>query len=263
MTRDRVFGPLCAVIGVLALGGCQHARTERTPRTEKLQKLLQRERTARRLAELEKKVLELKLQVARRDQQLAQLGAPGGAQGQAGGKGAGRPAVPPKASDAKAGCPTANSKPLKIEIRGYHSRKMEIVVRNPDCRTRAFSPKGLYFVPMGSRPQRMGAAGPYEIWLSGAWQPVQGGARTFLAPGQRMRMRLQVYCLDHGRAEPPSGQSYRVARSRMPKPLQQRLYRAVNPYTRGRRRLSRPAKRRVQRRIWDVRNAFDSPLDGD
>lgn len=140
---------------------------------------------------------------------------------------------------------------------------MEIVVRNGDCRTRGFSPKGLYFVPVGARPQRMGATGPYEIWLAGAWQPVQHGARTFLAPGQRMRMRLQVYCLDRRRAEPSNGQTFRVARSRLPQPLQRRLDAAVNPYVRGRRRLGRPAKQRVQRRIWNVRDAFDSPLDGE
>ena len=273
--RSPIPAVCASLLSAALLVACQHGRspTQAQTRTEKLTRLLKQERLARRLAELENKVLQLTTAVKEKDRKLKQYANLGKAPvpGQVG-----KASVPGQGgSSLKTPIPGASPAPVKItpgraglrlRILGYHGRQMTIEVYNAGDRAQVFRTKGLYFVPLASgnnRPQRMGAAGPYEIWRFGAWQAAKGP--TSVQPGTRMKTRLQVFCLDKGRRWPSNGQAFRLANGRLPQRLTQHIDSGVRRIVRHRSSYrGRPRmKRAVQRHIWRVRDAFVSPLDGE
>ena len=153
---------------------------------------------------------------------------------------------------------------LLIKITGYRNGKVEAVVRNTSARAQNFDPQGLYFVPDGNpdkAPQRMGAAGPFEVLDSGTWKPRR---KMRVRPGARAKVRLRVFCLDSHRASPRNGQGFSVAVKRLPKHLQKRIvagtrriFSAKGAYRRS------GAKSAAQSHIWRVRNSKWIRLQGE
>lgn len=155
---------------------------------------------------------------------------------------------------------------LRMRILKYSNGKMEIQVCNPTSAVVVFSPKGLYFVPAGDprrAPQRMGAAGPFERYMSGRWTAASG--TTEIAPYDRARLRLQVFCLDRSRRWPSDGYSFRVAAKRLPKDLANPIDSGVRRIMKGRRSFRKAGKEKgaVQRHIWKTRAENPYQLEGE
>lgn len=153
---------------------------------------------------------------------------------------------------------------LRIKIIGYKGGKMHVKVRNVGTKRATFKADGLYFVPDGNAeraPQRMGAAGPMEVSVAGAWKRKMAhgigakGTATF---------RLDVFCLDSHRASPSDGQAFSVARKRLPKALRRKIVQGSNRIYRKARRYKRPSPRgAIQGYIWKVRNKRWIKLQGE
>jgi hypothetical protein len=268
----RIMG--IAVLVAAGLAGCRHGRADNHNRADKLAKMLNQERTEKKLAALEKELKKLRAEVAKKNELLGKLAALGKKAADVTGKSASpdtksgsRPSgsgAAPKSTAPGTSAPLSAGKtsPLQMRILAYRNGKMQVEVYNPNARIRNFTPRGLYFVPVGTkRAQRMGAAGPYEIWRFGTWQPATG--YTAVPPNRRMRMRLQLFCLDRGRSWPSNAQRFTVARKRLPKRLLRPIRRGVKTIMRGRRRYRPKARRAVQRHIWRMRRDMPSQLQGD
>ena len=159
----------------------------------------------------------------------------------------------------------SNSK-LKIKFKAYTGGKVTAEVKNSSSRARPFHPAGVFFVPVNhpdKAPQRMGAAGPYEVYDGGAWKPV---TKSYKIPaGKKGRVRLQVFCLDHHRASPQNGQKFYVAKRRLPKKLRRKIRKGVTKALGGRRsyKAAPRAKGAVQTHIWNVRGRKWKKLEGE
>jgi hypothetical protein len=152
---------------------------------------------------------------------------------------------------------------LRIRIVGYKGGKMHVQVRNIGATPATFKADGLYFVPEGDparAPQRMGAAGPMEVALGGAWQRKQ--AHRISARGIAT-IRLDVFCLDSHRSGPSDGQAFSVARRRLPKALRRRIVEGTSRIYSRARRAKRPARGAIQSYIWKTRNARWIKLQGE
>lgn len=162
--------------------------------------------------------------------------------------------------------PAQKGKRTRLEIRlvGYKNGKIVAEIRNKTRTSQSFDPQGLYFVPDGDpdkAPQRMGAAGPFEVLESGAWKPRR--SMKVLA-GKRHRVRLQVFCLDSHRAGPSNGQGFAVAGKRLPKPLQEKIVKGTRRIFSAEDAYARPsAKSAAQSHIWRVRNSKWIRLQGE
>ena len=162
--------------------------------------------------------------------------------------------------------PAQKGKQTKLEIRmmGYRNGKLVAEVRNRSRRTQTFDPQGLYFVPNGNpekAPQRMGAAGPFEVLQSGTWKAKR---RMKVASGKRFKVRLHLFCLDSHRASPSNGQGFTVARKRLPKRLQKRIVKGTRRIFAAEGAYARPsAKSAAQSHIWRVRNSKWIRLQGE
>ena len=148
------------------------------------------------------------------------------------------------------------SSKLQIKFKAYKGGKVVAEVKNTTKTAQAFHPAGMFFVPTDhpdKAPQRMGAAGPYEVYDGSAWHPV---TKSYKIPkGKNVQVRLQVFCLDHHRASPQNGQGFRVAKMRLPKNLQHRIRKGVTKALGGRRSYKGAprAKGAVQSHIWNER----------
>lgn len=155
---------------------------------------------------------------------------------------------------------------LKIKFKVYKGGKVTAEVKNTSSRARPFHPAGVFFVPVDhpdKAPQRMGAAGPYEVYDGGAWKPV---TKSYKIPaGKKVRVRLQVFCLDHQRASPQNGQNFYVAKRRLPKKLRRKIRQGVTKALGGRRsyKAAPRAKGAVQAHIWNVRGRKWKKLEGE
>jgi hypothetical protein len=153
---------------------------------------------------------------------------------------------------------------LKIHMVGYQNGKLVAEVHNPTARPQSFDPQGLYFVPKGKperAPQRMGAAGPFEVLHQGTWK----AKRKMKIPGRKtVKVRLHLFCLDSHRASPSNGQKFSVAVKRLPKSLQKRIVAGTRRIFRAKGAYARPsAKSAAQGHIWKVRNTKWIRLQGE
>lgn len=158
-----------------------------------------------------------------------------------------------------------SSKSLRIRFVRYTggtNGRMIVDVRNTGKQTATFTPEGLYFVPQVDperAPQRLGAAGPFEVDKG---QEVQRSLKV--APGKTKRLRLQVFCLDSHRASPSSSHSFRVAKKRLPKSLRTKIVkRARKAYMDNKGKGYGAQKGAMQRAIWNTRNQKWKKLEGE
>ncbi len=158
-----------------------------------------------------------------------------------------------------------SSKSLRIRFVRYTggtNGRMIVDVRNSGRRTATFTPEGLYFVPQvdpDQAPQRLGAAGPFEVAKG---QRVQ--RQLSVAPGETVRLRLQVFCLDSHRASPSAGHAFRVAKKRLPKSLRRRIVqRTRKAYKDNKERGYSVQKSAMQNAVWSTRNAKWQKLEGE
>lgn len=162
--------------------------------------------------------------------------------------------------------PAQKGKQTKLEIRmmGYKNGKLVAQIRNKSRRPQTFDPQGLFFVPNGNpdkAPQRMGAAGPFEVLESGTWKAKR---RMKVASGKRFKVRLHLFCLDSHRSSPSNGQAFAVARKRLPKRLQTRIAKGTRRIFAAEGAYARPsAKSAAQSHIWRVRNSKWIRLQGE
>jgi hypothetical protein len=152
---------------------------------------------------------------------------------------------------------------LKARFVGYQDHQVTIEVQNATRQPRIFQSAGLFFVPQGDpdkAPQRMGAAGPFEVEEQGRWRDQQS---LEVAPGQTVKLRLKVFCLDSHRASPTDGQAFRLAKQRLPQSLRQDIetgatrINATNTYA--------PAAKgsAIQSEVWKHRNKKWIKLEGE
>jgi hypothetical protein len=107
----------------------------------------------------------------------------------------------------------------QVDFTGGASGQVIVDVRNAGQHAQTFHAKGLYFVPKGdaqSAPQRVGAAGPFEVKQGQSWRHK---TELLIQPGQTVRLKLQTFCLDSHRGSPGKGQGYSIANKRLPKQL--------------------------------------------
>ncbi len=112
------------------------------------------------------------------------------------------------------------------------------VTNSSDDPTR-FDAVGLYFLPDGSEPQRLGVINAPDV--------------ATLAPHTSITLTLQTYCLDEHRAGPTDATHYQLASRRMPTALTSALAVAA----RG------TAPQNVQQTVWRIRETMPVTLIGD
>jgi hypothetical protein len=158
-----------------------------------------------------------------------------------------------------------SSKSLRIRFVRYTggtNGRMIVDLRNTSRKSAAFTPDGLYFVPKVDperAPQRLGAAGPFELDKQS-----QAQRKLTIAPGKTVRLRLQVFCLDSHRASPAASHRFRVAKKRLPKSLRKKIVRrARKAYDMNKSRGYRAQKSAMQSEIWRTRNAKWKKLEGE
>ena len=154
---------------------------------------------------------------------------------------------------------------LRIKIVGYRGGKMHVKVKNLGRSTGEFRADGLYFVPGGDpekAPQRMGAAGPLEVAEGATWKRRRSAK---VGAGKTVSIKIQVFCLDSHRASPSDGQSFSVARKRLPKRLRKQIVSGTDRlYQSAKRRARRSSpKSAVQSYIWKTRNQRWIKLQGE
>lgn len=166
--------------------------------------------------------------------------------------------------------PATNTKTrgLTMKVVGYDGStngEMTVVVKNSKGKRVLFDPSGLYFVPQmdpEKAPQRLGAAGPYEIFVDGKWVAYQ---KPTLIPAKGIRkVRLQLFCLDSHRSSPNSSTPFRLSKKRLSKKLRQTL-KAETKKARagGGHYKSAPVKSRQQNVIWENRDKEWEELEGE
>lgn len=141
---------------------------------------------------------------------------------------------------------------------------LEAEVKNPQQQPVEFSAKGLYFVPQGDAdqaPQRLGAVGPFTLHTEQGWQRRDS---TTLAPGEVIRIKLDVYCIDSHRGSPSSSTDFRLAKDRVPKKVSDAIGHDAARAAAGLGGVSSPrAKSAVQSQVWQVRDGDWVKLDGE
>lgn len=150
-----------------------------------------------------------------------------------------------------------------LRYTGGTNGKMVVEVRNPSFQTVAFDPQGLYFVPDGDpdkAPQRLGAAGPFEVSEGGAWKAQE---KLRVPPGKAVQVQLQVFCIDSHRSSPSASHQFKMAAKRLPKNLRREI--TVGAAEQLRRSGGRmpAAKSAIQSHIWKTRDQRWIKLEGE
>jgi hypothetical protein len=153
----------------------------------------------------------------------------------------------------------------QLDFTGGATGQVVVEVRNQSQQPQTFEARGLYFVPNGnaqSAPQRVGAAGPFEVQEGQGWQRKD---QLQVQPGQTVKLKLQTFCLDSHRGSPGKGQGYKVARDRLPQDLTgeieggaRRIIRAKGGYSKA-----AEATGDIQSHVWSSRNKKWLKLEGE
>lgn len=164
--------------------------------------------------------------------------------------------------------PAEDGKKTSLQIRqvdfsGGASGQIVVEVRNQGQQAQAFEARGLYFVPKGSAqsaPQRVGAAGPFELQEGQSWKRKQ---RLEIQPGQTVKLKLQVFCLDSHRGSPGKSQGFKVARQRLPKQLSAEIEEGAQRILRTKAGNPAEATGDIQSHVWTSRNKKWIKLEGE
>lgn len=152
---------------------------------------------------------------------------------------------------------------LQARFVGYQDQKVTIQVQNVTRQARSFQSAGLFFVPDGDpdkAPQRMGAAGPFEVQEQGRWRDEQD---LKVAPGQTVTLRLKVFCLDSHRASPANGQSFRFAKQRLPNALRKDIEQDATSINTSEAYAPAAKSSAIQQKVWKHRNKSWIKLEGE
>jgi hypothetical protein len=149
-----------------------------------------------------------------------------------------------------------------VRYDGSTNGEMVVDVRNTGKRSRVFTAEGIYFIPDGDpekAPQRLGAAGPFEL--------VKGKARKearklTVAPGATERLHLAVFCIDSHRSSPSSEDTFKIARKRMPRQLRDKIKASTRKAIR-RHGGAKRAKSAIQSGVWKERDEAWIQLEGE
>lgn len=150
-----------------------------------------------------------------------------------------------------------------IKYTGGTNGEMVVEVYNPGTRPQVFSAQGLYFVPDGDpeqAPQRLGAAGPFQAKLQGEWRRVES---LEVAPKARVRLRLQVFCIDSHRGSPAATHTFHLGKQRLPKDLRGRIETNTQTALRKHKGNVSAAKAEIQSGVWQARDKKWIELDGE
>lgn len=150
-----------------------------------------------------------------------------------------------------------------IRYTGGVNGEMVVEVQNQGSRPEVFSAQGLYFVPEGDpdkAPQRLGAAGPFQV--VGEGQP-RSMEKLPLAPRAKAQVRLQVFCIDSHRGSPTAQHSFNLGKERLPKQLRTEIDGKAKAAL-GRHGGRMPAaKSAIQSEVWHARDKNWIKLDGE
>ncbi len=156
---------------------------------------------------------------------------------------------------------------LKIKTLAYDGSTngtMHVKIKNTTKKIQVFDPTGLFFVPdmdPKNAPQRLGAAGPYDIKTGSKWQEAR---KTHIAPGATVEARLALFCIDSQRPSPSSSTPFRIAKKRMPKQLRKELAAESDNALRGKNSYKdAEAKSAVQSKVWETRDKKWIKLEGE
>ena len=148
---------------------------------------------------------------------------------------------------------------------GSTNGRMIIEVKNTGRTARRFEAAGLYFIPQGDpekAPQRLGAAGPFQVAAAGA-----AGATLetlSIAAGQTVRLELHVFCIDSHRPSPTSRTPFRLAARRMPAALRQKIQAGTSTIVKKHRgKLAPAAASEIQTHVWQARDEKWIKLEGE
>jgi hypothetical protein len=163
--------------------------------------------------------------------------------------------------------PALHGKRMPLEIRfvqytGGSTGKIVVDVRNTGKHAATFDAAGLYFVPQGDperAPQRLGAAGPFEQEQQGSWERRE---KARIKPGQTVRLKLQVFCLDSHRSSPGTSQGFSVARKRLPRDLRKTIHSGAQGILKGAADVP-SANNEIQSHVWKTRNKKWIKLQGE
>jgi len=156
---------------------------------------------------------------------------------------------------------------LKLRIVNYSGSTnggMVVEVRNTSATSRTFVADGLFFVPdmhPDKAPQRLGAAGPFEVRDGKRWHH---RSSLTMAPKSTAQLRLQVFCIDSHRASPSSKTRFRLAKKRMPKKLRASIAHGTKRILRkAKKKSARAVPSKVQDHVWETRNKKWIALEGE
>jgi len=150
-----------------------------------------------------------------------------------------------------------------VKYTGGATGKMVVKVKNTGKHGARFKARGLYFVPNGdpeSAPQRLGAAGPYEVEEQGKWRRTED---MMIPPGAERELRLQVFCIDSHRSSPGNKQGFQVARERMPAELRSKISSGAKAIIKKNKGKVDSANSEIQGYIWETRDKKWIKLQGE
>jgi hypothetical protein len=159
-------------------------------------------------------------------------------------------------------------KPLVMRTVSYNggtNGRMVIEVKNDGKTAQRFEAGGIYFVPGGDpekAPQRLGAAGPFEIVTDGA--PSGEAIESIEVPaGKTVQLELHVFCIDSHRSSPSSETKFSAAKDRMPKQLRDKIQDGTKEIMKKHKNAAPAATGEIQSHVWSTRDADWIELQGE
>jgi hypothetical protein len=150
-----------------------------------------------------------------------------------------------------------------IRYTGGVNGEMVVEIQNNGARPEVFNAQGLYFVPDGDpdkAPQRLGAAGPFQVEGQGEPRSLE---KLPLPPKAKAQVRLQVFCIDSHRSSPTAQNSFHLGKERLPKQLRTEIDSKAKAAL-GRHGGRMPAaKSAIQSEVWQARDKNWIKLDGE
>jgi hypothetical protein len=164
--------------------------------------------------------------------------------------------------------PALDGTPTRLQVRvlkytGGTNGEMVVEVQNPGTRTEVFAAQGLYFVPDGDpekAPQRLGAAGPFQIDEQGQQRRLE---RLELKPKAKAEVRLQVFCIDSHRGSPTAAHKFNLSKERLPRELRRQIDENTQTVLRQHKGNVPAAKAEIQSGVWNARDSKWLKLDGE
>jgi len=150
-----------------------------------------------------------------------------------------------------------------VEYTGGTNGQMVVDIKNAGQQAETFQADSLYFIPTGdpeTAPQRLGAAGPFQVKDGDTWVETKAMG---IAPGQTRRFHLQVFCIDSHRSSPGADHGFTVARKRLPRKLHQEINAETGKILRQNRGDMKKSKSDIQSKIWQSRDRDWIKLEGE